>query len=1051
MSRLAPPWALGALGLPSAGDPHLVDGAHLRVMPHPALGLPLRPLIVYRQALDEGIWQAMRAEVRWVDQDGLPRTAPFQVRPGEVITGHLPVNAVRRATFAWVITGKKAVPELSRAVFVQPGEPGGLSVTAWASSPAGPVPLGRRDDPPYAFSASEIGGVTVTGDGTVAGLLWLESGALPWHPARWAPWRLLALPVGGGARYDGLPAAFDEAIARVRRGAPARLGWHDAPAAAGPAACPPATPDDEEARLRAIWPELAPHLQRLVDDTSARPQALVTDQAVGAAGTAETGTVGLRPLPLTLAAALDPGIGRLLGLVDVDEAPLVGVPTLYRVRGLFAVDPDGLSLGQILSLLAIDSARLSPTQRPEGLPAAVSVPPDTVDGRPVYDVCVDIVVVPGQAPARPPAPQLAAPADGGAFEAVAPGAAARRRIGLSVGGLVGGGTLGLARTALAGPRAGVVVGLNRKIEVGGRKRAQGLVPSAPPDAPAGGGQVEDRDAGPEALVFRAAQADPFGRWSEVGAAALPAKTRPLPPAPVLEADYTRAAFGSPVPDGPLWGALRARARVPEAATPGALPLAALRLHVDFGGGATALDLPLPAGHPPGQPLIADVLPPAHLGLLGRGAEAKATVRGRWVDAGGVEGPEATLAPVRLVDARPPAPVVIDPTLRLSARPDATGRSALVLDWPAAPGLRYRVFATDETRLLARLQEEGGPGVAALLAELDGVTDAPTRAAIFAGEPHGTSPGVPGRAALYHRGLFEALTDEGVSAPAGGGPVRFLHHLNGGSRVLSFFRVVSLSAQGVESDFAASPFVPVGVPSDGPPPRPLIELVPEDADEEGVIFVGPAISGARLRARVVRGAQPAARFRLLRSSATAEAARMPVAFEGTLVLPPGDGDGPVTVDLFDDGRFVHDAAAKLRPYTRTTWRLQVQAPPPPGSDRPGLWSEPSDALTGMRVPPALTEPPALNAVQIGALVQLRVSHPAALTGGALGSHRVDLYRADPGGRERRVHSLALPADPMPGQTFAWTDPTPPAAGTTWRALVLDPLGRASPPSALRPAP
>lgn len=1048
MTGLAPSWALGALGLDGAGDPHLAAGVHLRVMPHPALGLPLRPLIVYRQELNEGVSELLRSDITWVDSLGVTRTAPFEVTPDNPVTGYLPVNFAHRCIWAAVLARGSGghVP----TTHVEPSIPPKLSVTAWVSGTTGPVAVGTRDTPAYAISASEISFLTVSGSGVVAGARWLDVSKLPTAPERFRPWRLLALPRESGARYQGISNALAEATARVKRGAPTRFGMHDEPTASSPTACSPAGPSDELARIEILWPEVATHLDSVLNDTSASPQDLATDYTLSASGTAETGTARVRPLHALLSAALDPGIGRLLGLVELDESPPSSSAILYLIRGLFSINPAALNLAELFSLMAMDSARITATNPPSGLP--FSTPPETVDGHPVYDLWAAVVVLRGAPPARPAAPIGVGPADYGTWEAEAPFGEARRRIPLALSGLVGGETLSLARRPDEGPSSGAITGLNERFAVGSITRAQSLVPTLPATGGPDRGLLEDREADEHQTTYLIAQADPFGRWSELGAITVPAKARPRPQPPVLEGHYDRATFGSPVPSGPLFGTLTVRVRVPELLPPAAYPLASVDVSVDFGPGTGIASANLPAGHDPDLPLVLTVTPPAALGLLARGETREATISGVWRDSQGQLSDTATLQPLKLVDPRPPEPLVITPDLRYSARPDATHRANVVLSWTAAASQpRFRVFAVDETRLLARLHELGGSAVNALIAELDGVTDLPTRAAIFAGEPHGTTPAVAGRKALFTRDLFESLTDEGVHAPTGGGVMRFSHDLSGSTRVLTFYRIVSMSEQGVESDFASAPFLPYAVPAAGAPPRPLLELVPVDAPTDGLSFAGPATSGARLRVRVMRGAQPVVRYRLLRSGATSAAERMPVAHEADLTLPEVDLDQPLSFDLYDDGKYQHDASFRIRPFTKYTWRLMVQAPDAPGSTIAGLWSDPSDGVTGMLVPPALTTAPTLSLQIVAGKALLHMSHAAALTGGALGVYRYDVYRALPGERERRLSSVPAGASPAAGEIFAFHDVDPAVSGTTWRVVVLDPLGRLSPASTLLTTP
>ena len=128
--------------------------------------------------------------------------------------------------------------------------------------------------------------------------------------------------------------------------------------------------------------------------------------------------------------------------------------------------------------------------------------------------------------------------------------------------------------------------MNSKHQATGR--ALPIVLATPSDAtlPASG-ELSDREAPADALKYRVAQADWFGRWSQWGGRTVPEKARPLPPIPVIEATYTQATFGAPVPDGPLFGQLTLRARVPrvEDLAPGSRLLVSLRIRAVIDGTA----------------------------------------------------------------------------------------------------------------------------------------------------------------------------------------------------------------------------------------------------------------------------------------------------------------------------------------------------------------------------------------------------------------------------------------------------------------------------------
>jgi hypothetical protein len=176
--------------------------------------------------------------------------------------------------------------------------------------------------------------------------------------------------------------------------------------------------------------------------------------------------------------------------------------------------------------------------------------------------------------------------------------------------------------------------------------------------------------------------------------------------------------------------------------------------------------------------------------------------------------------------------------------------------------------------------------------------------------------------------------------------------------------------------------------------------------------------------------------------------MPIVANGT--VPAATDDGPVVFEIEDAGL---DALAggSLRPWTRMSWRVEVQAPSPPGNTMPGEWSPASAAVGGMRVPAAPAAPTDLVIeTVVGDDVTLAWKHSDTLEKGSQGGYRFDLYRREPGKREV-FSGFVLADDPAvvtgsgTARTFRQTDTIPSPNGTAWRVVTLDPLGRLSPPS------
>lgn len=1024
MSVLPPSWAMGAVGIDGTADAHLAPGVHLRVFTAPVIGLPIRPFVVYR--LSSNVAQRAPAAgvhdaFTWVDSHGRVLTLPFRVTTYNPITGYI----TRPPTVRAVATSIRG-DALS----------GGMAMDAFVDTPQGRRLVGRREKAAYGLAAPDIHGIVLTGNGWVQGAWWIQGDVS--LVDKLDPVMLLDLPVAKAARYEGLPDAIVRAEKRVRIGAPRRFGLHDDPSVSGPAAAAPATDDDEWQRVAPLAGEIAPHLDKVLNDTSALPAALTVTQMLNSgvqpSAFAQADVSSLRAV---LSGTADPGMAKWLGFSGVDTDPIAvsTALTFYLVRGFVAIDVAALDIAQRLSIIASGGALTADLASP-ALP--FKVPKRTVDGLSVYDFTVPVIVFPGAPPARPVPPGIGAPLsprvmvgpngttppvtpdDQGPWLAEFVPPDARREVVLPLSDLTAAPTLAAAR------ELGVTLtSLNDRHPVS--HRALALVPAVPGNAAiTGTGQLADRTVPPDPVSYRIAQADWFGRWSEWARRSIGSKERPLPPAPVIDVHYVLAA-ATPVDDVPRFGTLNVRLRVPrpEDLAPGSNLLASGHVDAIIGGVTVVATAALGST----SQAVLDIVVPGPAGMIARAGRVSAHITARWND--GVNlGPSSEPIERNLVDPRPPVALDIDPTLRYSARPDAVGRARVVLEWNAVAGVRYRVYTTDETRMRGALQELADDGDAVAQALLQDLAAAPTaadRAQAFT---------QPLRAGLFTRGLFNNLTAEPLAPVAG--PMRYSYDLSGSLTVLAFFKIVTISADNVESPFTDATLLPFGVPSGGPPPRPLLD------------FVGWTDEGnARLRVTVVRGPQPAERWRLRRSFAeSSNALRMPIVADGA--VPVTTSDGPAVFEI-DDAGIDAFAGGALRPWTRTSWRVEVQAPSPVGSALPGEWSPASGAVGGMRVPPAPAAATDLAKGPIGDAVTLTWKHTDALQKGSVGGYRFDIYRREPGERETRIGTvLADNPDIVTGtgdaRTFSYTDPGPTAVGTSWRIVTLDPVGRQSPPSA-----
>lgn len=1030
MTDIAPTWAFAAQALDAAGDPHLPSGVHLRILPSELVGLPVAPFLVYRADLGPSAKGGKpRTDVTWIDSRGVHRTPPFSVTPDNPVTGWLPPPSsgvccwilVRATQPAGTAAAATHLPTPLVAATAAAAPAPGLTVAAVVATPRGPATVARRTAAPYALAASRIERVVVSGRGRVAGALWVDATRLKLAKL----WRLLALPREAALRYSGISNAKAEADARVKRGAPLRLGLHDVPTAAAPAAAPAATPADELARVTALEPDVAAHLDRLLDDASAPPWALQDVQTLLDSTGKTLGTTGTSCLGAVLHAALDPGIGRWLGLVDRDEAPpstAAGHVIAYLIRGVWHVDRKriGTLLGTIPQGALIGGAAQLPDRVRDlnwSRDVLARLEGPFMD---LWTVACATIRVP---PARPAPPVLGPPVSGPWLPATPP--QATRELVIPAGGLEPGGVVALARK-----RAGAITGLNPRS--GGRARP--IVPAVPDGATsAGSGEFADRGAPPAGVAYRAAQTDWFGRWSGWGERAAPDAQRPAPPRPIVHASYTPPTFATPVPGGQLAGTLRVRIPVPplDGLPPAARLLADAELRVTVPGGATTtrtLTVTTP-GSPPGQ-LTDSFAGPG----VDRAGERTVTLIARWRDSAGVFSLDSEPVQLVLHDPRPPQPVTLPNTLAYAARPDATGWARVELVWTATPPQRrFRVFYADETGVVRRLESivaNNQPGKAraqTIVAALAAAATLPDRAAVFAAN-----------ADFLTREMFDQLTATPVEPPADSTQIRFQHAVSGSLRPVSFYRVVAVSASNVEAPFEASALVPYAVPNSGAPPQPFLAVRPDVDPARAIPYQ------AQLEVVVARGAVAAAAYRLRRSSATTQPLSMPVARTGTVAEPSGSDRQKLT--LTDDGSLADDAAARLRPWIQYSWVVEVRGGPEPGGGPVGDWSAASAPVALTLLPSA---PPAaatgLTAARAGGGVNVDWTHPETLAGGTVGSYHIDVYRRQPGEEERFRASVGTEARNAAGR-FRYHDPDTVPAGTTYRVVVTDPIGSTSPPSA-----
>jgi hypothetical protein len=150
-------------------------------------------------------------------------------------------------------------------------------------------------------------------------------------------------------------------------------------------------------------------------------------------------------------------------------------------------------------------------------------------------------------------------------------------------------------------------------------------------------------------------------------------------------------------------------------------------------------------------------------------------------------------------------------------------------------------------------------------------------------------------------------------------------------------------------------------------------------------------------------------------------------------------------------------ATLKPWVRYTYVAEVQGEPAPGSVAagrpvPGLWSQPSDPVSVMLVPPRAPDP-ATGVTAAGTPVgggesidvEVSFSHPDVLSGGVAGSYRVRIARRAPDSGFELLAEVPVGGGAGP-YTVSGMRPGDAAdqvaSGTLYRLWIIDPLGRES---------
>jgi hypothetical protein len=1012
MIRFASPAWLALFALQAKGDADLPDGVHVRIQSSPLLGLPLAPWLV---------WQ--------VPVSTIAVTTP---RDPKLLKTAIPIEP------------PEAERDTTRYVAVEAVPPSGGKTAISLFDPDTGGLISRRSEPAAIVGGPVTRRVHLNGDIAGARLKVYAIYSKSTERIREdKPIATLPLPIPGDCRWYYGGITQKKGLDRVARGAPRRYTALDQPN--GP--FDPLVPDDEVARIEAQRAEVDAALEDVVRNPADAPWNVTL--AVPNQGSSPPQSADVPQLDSVLMPICDPGFARYLGFADnIGKAirrdmakPLIGLV----VSGVFAVDPQ-----RVISEIQFGPFKLI-TRLEDRLP------PLDADEQEMVDRVLDLTgakdvanelrskgfeircftAAAGAVPTPDPLPAPGVSLTEANWIAAASGISTSFRQGFALSTTPFAPLLAMARDDGKGfkPRTRLIktrTAPRHVVLLRGEDSAGHQIAS---DAPISSG-AKNR--------YRFCSGDLFGRFGNPADIDVPDPGRPAPPPPVLRAMPLRAVLDDQAPGALSPGSLDVRVPVPDNSSIGigGRPIATLML--SFAGETRTL------AATPGT-MIAQVfaLPPLAPQQSGSWA-----LTAYFVDDNGTSSPHAAQT-INITDGRRPRPTPAGPGIIWTSRPGPSPDVELRLSWPAAPGQAYRAWIADQRGL--------------------DLPAAATRAAIaldgYTKQQQGQLNGRADR--------FRLITDTPITAGTDG-RAHLATTLPRTLQTVGFLRIVpethpdplaNLNACGfVQADFDACGLVPVAVPNDQRPPIPRLTLAVNAAGKpelmvEAVGFDLNAIAVAEpgLFAQPPTAANPP-RYRLRRASGTVN---------DPLYARMVGGIRPLSLDRSDDApqfaaTFV-DASALL-PFVRYTWWAEVCLPaerrlprgatmlPPPGAitaentaqteDAPAAFSLLSAPVTVVNAPtgaPAALNPASITATIAAAtggfVLQLLIADVPVAHPQAVGPYRIRLWAEQNGA----APVLLADAVPTTNPAFQWTGTVASNGATNIYVVVIDPLGRESPPT------
>lgn len=1044
MSIFTPPDLFAAVANAARHDADLPDGIHLRLMPSPVLGFPLMPFAIF--AVEPRLAEP---QLLWRD------------RRGNIVT-ELLLEAAEGVLVADISPPSTSSDAIDVAVeLISDGSfEGSFELIDRVEQRV----FSERTEPPFVVGGPRVDRVRIRGRGRVQGLrTWrVTSSDVIEQMLRRDPIAFFSLPIDGSRPWyaGGLGPAVT--LGEVERGAPTRLNRPDRPD--GP--FDPLTPLDELARVNAHAPSIVNQCEQLVGDLGTAPSAQRLRSQALSNFDGRQHIANVRIADTLLAQAMDPGLGRFLGLVgSIAERSRGERPLAYAAVGIFtywsnARAPIGMfietMLGPRAELLDTVAAKLIDRFDRDGvlqqLGERYSATFGTFATFRATLIARPMIAVAGAVPPTNP-PRLGAPAAGEAHwlpGGGVPSSEFRQEFlfpETPLGALVALGRLedgewksrhrpiAVTGSNINERAVAILLGRSRPTPkpIGffmakGSYMRRGLIADAPIPATA-----------PPAR-YRAALADLFGRFGEPAEFDAVVPARPQPPAPNLELkvvlDGPDGIGGSDASPGHV----DATVVVPSVAAlaNGSLDIASLAITFDGTALPSTALAPIPAG------ATQTVSKTITLPKLGVGKTARSTVTAWFEDSAGVKSEDTTRS-VSYADRRQPPVVPTGLGLIWTSRPGPSPEVELKLVWPGAEDTRYRVYIADQKSL--------------------GLTGWSRAAVAVAGGKRDRAGTLGGR------NRFRLLTEPPLKAI--GDTVMLNERLPRSLSTVQFLRVVPLTEFGREAEFESCRVVAVAVPSDRTPPPPTVhvnvdpdtriatiliraeglDLVELELDEPGLFTTPPDPQAGRPE------------FRLRRASGLVpdpiyarEVARGPLTLtfddEGNVTFV-AEVDDPAPLGSFV--RYSYWAEVRMPPERRLAAGVVPEPPPEDGvgparpeqiKDMPRAFSAMSAPSNAMHLPdlpiPTLEDPVAAVISDAGTkrASLIAPSTPSAPQG-AVGTYRLRIWEQ---WGNKPIGSANADVE-LDGSALTWEGTAVPddAANPellTIRFIVIDPVGRES---------